>query len=163
MELKGFEGRYEIFEDGTIISLFTKRPVCQWKDNVGYYQVCLKMNNKKYYKRVHRLVAEHFIENPYGLPQVNHIDGNKLNNNVSNLEWIDNKTNTKHGYDNNLYHSKKRCIQVEVYDLNDNYIDTYKSIRETATVLNINRKTLSAILFSDKTNNYNYKFKVTIN
>ena len=163
MELKGFEGRYEIFEDGTIISLFTKRPVCQWKDNVGYYQVCLKMNNKKYYKRVHRLVAEHFIENPYGLPQVNHIDGNKLNNNVSNLEWIDNKTNTKHGYDNNLYHSKKRCIQVKVYDLNDNYIDTYKSIRETANALHINRKTLSAILFDNKTNNYNYKFEVVHN
>ena len=162
MELKGFEGRYEIFEDGTIISLFTNRPICQWRDNVGYYQVCLKMNNKKYYKRVHRLVAEHFIENPLGLPQVNHIDGNKLNNNVENLEWIDNKTNTKHGYNNKLYHSNKRCIQVKVFDLDGNYINTYKSIRETAETLNINRKTLSAILFNDKDNNYNYRFEAVL-
>lgn len=162
MELKEFEERYEIFQDSTIISLITNKPICQWKDNVGYLQVKLKKNGKNYYKRVHRLVAEHFIPNPNGLPQVNHIDGDKTNNNINNLEWTNNKTNTQHGYDNNLYHSKHRCIGVKVFDKSGNYLNTYKSIRETAGQLNINRKTLSRILFDDKENNYNYLFETII-
>ena len=88
MELKEFEERYEIFQDGTIISLITNKPICQWKDNVGYLQVKLKKNGKNYYKRVHRLVAEHFIPNPNGLPQVNHIDGDKTNNNKAEMKPI---------------------------------------------------------------------------
>lgn len=162
MDLKGFEGRYEIFEDGSIISLFNNKPICQWKDNVGYLQVKLMKENKNYYKRVHRLVAEHFLFNPDNLPQVNHIDGDKTNNNLSNLEWIDNKNNTQHGYDNNLYHSKHRCIGIKVFDKLGNYIDTYKSIRETAEKLNINRKTLSRILFDNKENNYEYIFEAIL-
>ena len=60
---------------------------------MGYLQVVLHKNNKKYYKRIHRLVAEAFIPNPINLPQVNHINGDKTNNTVDNLEWIDNKNN----------------------------------------------------------------------
>ena len=159
MELKGFENRYEIYEDGSIINIKTNKPICQWKDNVGYLQVVIRNNGKKKYMRVHRLVAEHFIPNPNNLPQVNHIDGDKTNNHVNNLEWTDNKTNTQHGYDNNLYHSKKRSIKIKVYNKLGEYINTYKSIRETAQVLNINRKTLSRILFDNKENNYDYIFE----
>lgn len=121
-------------------------------------QVKLKRNGKNYYRRVHRLIAEHFLSNPNNLPQVNHINGDKTDNNISNLEWTNNKLNTKHGYDNNLYHSKHRSIKVEVYNRLGEYINTYKSIRETAENLNINRKTLSRILFDNKENNYNYNF-----
>ena len=156
--VNGF-GKYLISEDGTIISLTTNKPICQWIDNVGYLQVVLKRDKKKYYRRVHRLVAEQFLPNPHNLPQVNHINGDKRDNALSNLEWTDNKINTQHGYDNGLYHSKKRSIKIEIYDLNNNYINTYKSIRETATMLGINRKTLSRILFDNKENNYDYKFK----
>lgn len=126
-------------------------------------QVKLKRDGKNYYKRVHRLIAEHFLPNPNNLPQVNHIDGDKTNNNISNLEWVDNKSNTKHGYDNNLYHSKRRSIKVEVYNKLGEYINTYKSIRETAEELHINRKTLSRILFDNKENNYDYNFIAMIN
>ena len=143
--------------------MFTNKPICQWKDNVGYMQVKLKRNGKNYYRRVHRLIAEHFLSNPNKLPQVNHIDGDKTNNNISNLEWVDNKLNTKHGYDNNLYHSKRRSIKVEVYNKLGEYINTYKSIRETAESLHINRKTLSRILFDNKENNYDYNFIAIIN
>lgn len=159
MDIKGFEGRYKIRDDGNIISYYNNKPICRWIDNVGYLQVALRKEGKRYYKRVHRLIAEHFIDNPDNLPQVNHIDGDKTNCNYTNLEWIDNKRNTKHGYDNNLYHSKHRCISIKVYDINYNYINTYKSIRETAEKLHINRKTLSRILFDNKTNNYNYIFE----
>src|SRR5574344_1033560 len=99
---------YLVTDEGDVISMKLNKPICKWVDNVGYYQVVLRKNGKKYYKRVHRLVAEAFLPNELNLPQVNHIDGDKLNNNISNLEWCDNKNNTQHGYDNNLYHSKRR-------------------------------------------------------
>ena len=160
-EIEGFEN-YIICTDGTVHNK-KGHNISRWKDNVGYLQVKLSKEGKWYYKRVHRLVAEAFIPNPNNLKQVNHIDGDKTNNEVSNLEWIDNKNNTQHGYDNNLYHSKHRNIKIEVYDkITHQLINTYKSIRETANKLNINRKTLSRILFDDKENNYDYDFKAII-
>ena len=68
----------------------------------GYFQITLKKENRKVTKRIHRLVAEHYIENPYNLPQVNHIDENKTNNHVSNLEWV--------SHHQNQIHSKCRWI-----------------------------------------------------
>ncbi len=64
----------------------------------GYYYIRLRKN----LKRVSRLVAESFIPNPLNKPQVNHIDGNKLNNNASNLEWVTRSENMKHAYNNGL-------------------------------------------------------------
>ena len=160
-EIEGFEN-YIICTDGTVHNK-KGHNISRWKDNVGYLQVKLSKEGQWYYKRVHRLVAEAFIPNPNNLKQVNHIDGDKTNNEVSNLEWIDNKNNTQHGYDNNLYHSKHRNIKIEVYDkITHQLINTYKSIRETANELNINRKTLSRILFDNKENNYDYDFKAII-
>ena len=64
----------------------------------GYYSVGLWKNNKEKRFSVHRLVALHFIPNPNNKPQVNHIDGNKLNNNASNLEWTTPSENAKHRF-----------------------------------------------------------------
>ena len=84
-EIKGFE-RYVIDINGLIYDTKRNKPVCQWVDTVGYYQCNLRdSDGKKHYKRVHRLVAKTFIPNPNNLPQVNHKDGNKLNNNMNNL------------------------------------------------------------------------------
>ena len=93
------------------------------------------------------------------MPQVNHKDGDKLNNNVDNLEWCDNRTNTQHGYDNDLYKYKSRCHAINVYDKEYNYISTYKSIRSLCKDLHLNRKTLTSILKHQKNNNYDYEFE----
>ena len=63
-----------------------------------YPTVCIK--GKQYY--VHRLVAEKFLDNPDNLREVNHIDGRKHNNDISNLEWVSSSDNTKHGWDSGL-------------------------------------------------------------
>jgi hypothetical protein len=61
----------------------------------GYLTVWIKTEEGQKLKKVHRLVAETYIPNPNNLPQVNHIDGIKTNNNVSNLEWCSNQKNTE--------------------------------------------------------------------
>ena len=68
----------------------------QFVDNLGYYQTCFTINGKRKYVRVHRLIAETLIPNPNNLPMVNHIDGNRMNNCVDNLEWTDYKGNMQH-------------------------------------------------------------------
>ena len=84
---------YKKDKNGSYIKL------CQWVDNVGYYQVSFRINGKKKYVRVHRLIAEAYIPNPLNYKQVNHKDGNKLNNSIDNLEWCTNSYNTQEGYD----------------------------------------------------------------
>jgi len=68
------------------------------KDQKGYMRVGLVINGKLTTKKVHRLVASAFLENRYNKPQVNHIDGNKSNNDVSNLEWVTQSENKKHSF-----------------------------------------------------------------
>jgi len=70
----------------------------KYKNIRGYKNVTLYNGIKKKTIQVHRLVAIHFIENPFYLPQVNHKDGNKSNNREDNLEWISNKGNIDHAY-----------------------------------------------------------------
>ncbi len=71
-------------------------------DHKGYARVCLSKNGKGKHFRIHRLVALTFILNPNNLPQVNHKTGNKLQNNIENLEWITNLDNMRHAWKNGL-------------------------------------------------------------
>ena len=73
------------------------KPKAKTIDNLGYYHVRLSKDSKTNTFRIHRLVAEAFIENPNGYKEINHIDQNKLNNDVSNLEWCTHKENVNHG------------------------------------------------------------------
>lgn len=151
-----------IFVDGTQIYVYRNEkyhPLSQWIDNVGYYQVVFRQNGKRKYVRVHRLIAETLLPNPNNLPQVNHIDGNKLNNSLDNLEWTSNAKNTQHGYDNNLYHSKRRKHCVIAISKTTSNISKFDSIRSCAETLGLNRKTITAILKEQKVNNYSYEFK----
>ena len=86
----------------------------------GYLSVCLCKQGRVTRRYIHRLVAEHFVPNPYNLPVVNHMDGNKLNNRYNNLEWVTYSTNNCHAYDKglkkkgeNFYNSKLRKEQVD--------------------------------------------------
>lgn len=76
----------------------------------GGYKI-VNYKNKTY--KVHRLIAKTFIPNPLNLPQVNHKDGNKLNNNYLNLEWCTQQQNTQHAYDNGLAKSNGNSMKGE--------------------------------------------------
>ena len=73
-----------------------------WSDKIGYTVVGLNKYNKYKIKKIHRLVAEAFIPNPENKSDVNHIDGNKSNNIVSNLEWATRSENMQHAYNTGL-------------------------------------------------------------
>lgn len=87
-EINGYEGYYSINEKGEVRNNQTKKLIKGDINNAGYYRVCLYRGNKKHYFR-HRLVAEYFIPNPNNYKEVNHIDGDKSNNSIENLEWSD--------------------------------------------------------------------------
>lgn len=91
----------------------------------GYLDVKLSNNGIKHHEYIHRLVAKAFIPNPNNLPEVNHIDGNKRNNNVDNLEWCSRLDNMQH------YFNKK----VNQLDKNGTIINTYPNCRAAAVAL----------------------------
>ena len=90
-EGKVFKERYIAYPDGKISKL-DGTPLKKYISPYGYERVCI---NGKYWL-VHRIVAMVFIPNPDNKPQVNHIDGNKQNNDISNLEWVTPEENMRH-------------------------------------------------------------------
>ena len=111
--IKNFEGIYSIDLNGTIyndIKGTIKKPS---KLKIGYLIVDLYKENKATKCYVHRLLAEHFIPNPENKKQVNHIDGNKLNNSLDNLEWVTHQENLKHARDTGLKVYTNRLTESE--------------------------------------------------
>lgn len=106
----------------------------------GYCKVTLQKNGKKKMFSVHRLVAETFISNPSNLPQVNHKDGNKLNNNIWNLEWCTSHQNILHAVSTGL-RVKTTNKKTKQYDLNRNLIKIWDSARKAELNLKINHIT----------------------
>ena len=106
--IEGYEGKYQISNKGNVKSLFdnkgNERELIRKAriGNTGYYYVNLWLGCKSKSKKIHRLVAEHFIDNPDNKPCVNHKDGNKLNNTVENLEWCTLSENSKHAVEHGL-------------------------------------------------------------
>lgn len=95
-DIEGFEGKYQVSTWGNVRNAIKGNILTPYVNEKGYLKVGLAMGGKAHKKRINRLVAQAFIPNPYGLPQVNHKDGNKQNNSITNLEWTTNELNQKH-------------------------------------------------------------------
>jgi len=111
----GYEGLYKININGDIKNKYgkiLKQSICSG----GYLYVDLINNLKRNKFRIHRLIAIHFIPNPDNLPLVDHIDGDKLNNNIVNLRWCDRELNNKNS--NRIYNCKG---SISVRKINDKY------------------------------------------
>ena len=113
----GFEEYYLISNTGRIFSIRSQRELIVKPKHTGYMDIELNINGKVYYKRIHRLVAEAFIPNPENKPYINHKDGNKLNNNVTNLEWCTNSENMIHAFQMGL-----ELPQYQTYYLYNHFI-----------------------------------------
>lgn len=147
-EIQGYPGRY-ISDTGHVytnargfLEEMVGHIVC------GYHYVGLTNEYGTKDFRVHRLVAIHFIPNPYNKPTVNHIDGDKLNNHYSNLEWSTFSENTKHAFDNGLAKNDKgfddsQSISVVYIDKDLNVLNIYGSISEASRELKIGKSNIA--------------------
>lgn len=101
VSINGWEELYEVNEVGEVRNKLNNRLLVGDKNSTGYMRVALynKLHNpqKQRFFR-HRLVAEHFIPNPYNFPEVNHKDSNIENNSVNNLEWVTRASNERHSH-----------------------------------------------------------------
>ena len=131
-EMDLFGTKYYVYENGDIRNVKTKNMLKPYRSSGGYLYFIIGRNNgkRRHHIRVHRLVAQAFIPNPNKYKCVNHIDGNKLNNNVKNLEWCSHSYNVKHAIDKGLMKPRNGHITTKVnqYDLEGNFIKTWNSI-----------------------------------
>jgi hypothetical protein len=93
---------YVVYPDGRIWSDYKKDFLVPQDNGTGYLKVLLRINGKPQNRYVHRLVATAFLPKPFGFDEVNHIDGNKKNNTVENLEWCTCLQNKQHAANNGL-------------------------------------------------------------
>lgn len=141
--------KYEVSDNGEVRTVSTGHIKSQKIDRYGYAVVCLsESRNVRKYRTVHRLVAEAFIPNPDNLPQVNHKDENKLNNNISNLERCDAYYNSHYGTGRERSDAG-RCKPVVALK-NGEIVKWYPSTKAAAEDLGINKSTIRGVLKNRK-------------
>lgn len=174
-DIPNYEGLYQVSNLGNIksnqkkiyksngkafMNVLRKERILKKSIRQGYYAVKLYKDNNKKTIPVHRIVAKTFLKNNENKPCVNHIDGNKLNNNVSNLEWCTYSENTLHAYKNGLQKitekqrencremsrlgNEKNKKKVNQYEKNGTFIKQWECISDVYRDLNIKTTSISA-------------------
>ena len=167
-DIKDFED-YMISNKGLVFSKKRNRLLKFELTHKGYYRVELRKNNKPKHKYVHFLVAQAFIPNddPERKTQVNHISEVKTENTVSNLEWCDAKYNNIYGIRNKKVSEKmtngKLSKQINRYDFDGNYIDTWPSIREIGRFFGFKCPNISACCRGKYKQAYGFKWEYAEN
>lgn len=186
-DIKGYEGKYKISNLGRVKAIERKvrqgkgeyfikeHELKTWIDSVGYVSVGLTVDSKTKYFRIHRLIAEAFIPNPNNLPVINHLNGNKTDYRIENLEWTNQKQNSIHAVKTGLKKVTEKQIdaarknvllalektkkKVKQYDLNGNYIKTWNSMTEIEKTLKIHYQGISKCCLGKNKTSYGYIWK----
>ena len=140
-DIEGYEGLYKISNKGRVKSLKwgKERILRPGIDGYGYMFVCLCNDNVMKYFKLHRLVAQAFIPNLYNKPQVNHLDENKKNNCVDNLEWATAKENSNYGTRN-----ERLSRKILQYSKSGEFIREWQGALEVERVLGIDNSHINA-------------------
>ena len=146
--VKGYEGLYEVSNQGEVKSLRTNMILTPVRATVGYMKLSLCRNGEIKNRYIHRIVAQAFIPNPNNLPQVNHKDEDKTNNAVSNLEWCTPKHNMHYGEMGKLRWIKtSNALSKPVIQLKDGIeIARYPSGAEAARAMGVTNMAISNVL-----------------
>lgn len=156
---------YEINKIGEVRNIKTKYKLKCRKLLSGYLGFSMhdhnKIGNKILCRTQHRLLMETFIDNPNNYETVNHIDLDKTNNKLENLEWATMSQQVKHSYNNNINRKTKEYIKVLQLDMNNNIINTYSSISEASIKTNINYGLIDRRLKNNKPiKNFYFKYDI---
>ena len=135
-DVKGYEGRYKVNALGEVFSVKRNIKLSETIDCNGYVKFCLYKDGKRHQVKLHRIVAEAFIPNPNNYKVVNHLDGGRLNNHVSNLEWCTYKENAQHAIKHKLRKDNKPIIQLK----DCIKVNEFESIREASRCTKIDNR-----------------------
>lgn len=155
-DIEGYKGLYQVSSWGRVKNYRSGRVLKCDKTTYGYLRVTLVNNGNIQHQLVHRLVAEAFIPNPENKPQVNHIDENKENNCVENLEWCTRSENMNHGT-RNLRASKTNSIPIVCIETGVEYY----GIKECARNMGLHDGNITSVLKGKRkhTGGYTFKYK----
>ena len=176
-DVVGYEGLYKVNQTGEIFSEYSKRTLTPYLSSDGYLRINLCRNKKVKITMLHRIVAEAFIPNPENLPVVNHIDGNKANPNVENLEWTTFSGNSIHSFSSGLSRISDKCRKavslvaaengakttskaVIQIGTDGNVVNKFKSMREAERVTRIPRSNIARACGSDDYSAGGFKWRI---
>jgi hypothetical protein len=168
-DIEGFEGLYQVSNLGRVKSFDTTdklgrirkgRVLKPHRHPQGYLLVTLCKNGKHKNHKTHRVVAQAFIPNPENKPEVNHIDENKTNNNVNNLEWSTRKENLNHGTRTERM-AKTQSIPIIATNIKTGEFREFYGISECARQLGLNQAHITDVLKGRRkqTGGYTFKYK----
>ena len=151
--IPGYEGLYMIYKDGRVLSCKLGKTrtfkFLSISNKTGWYvRVNLRKNKRSKTFYVHRLVADAFLENTNNHCEVNHIDGNKQNNHVDNLEWCTHSMNIQHAFDTGLKDRslitgmKPKLTHSQAVAIHDEYKSSEITYIELGVKYNVSRETI---------------------
>lgn len=168
-DVVGYEGLYQVSNLGRVKSLprivkngkiyrrVNERIMANLRAHNGYIKAYLKRFGKGVNKSIHRMVAEAFIPNPLNLPQVNHIDEDKTNNRVENLEWCTAKHNTCYGTRPKRI-AAKNSKPVFQFSLDGGFLREFESVKVAAETLKVHPSSIYTCVQGIHSIAYGYKW-----
>lgn len=151
--IDGIETNYKVNVRGEVFNAKTNRKLKPRDDSTGYFQVAIYLNGRIFNCRVHRLVAIAYIPNPDNLPQVNHIDSNRSNNALYNLEWVTPKENIAHMDNQNRRnaprgrkHGMSKLTENEVVNIRKLYAENVYTLVQLSQMYGVRASHLSDIV-----------------
>lgn len=173
-DIEGYEGLYQISNYGRVLSVKRNIYLKGAINNCGYIKCYLNINNKQKTFLLHRLVGIAFIQNPENKSQINHINGDKTDNSVINLEWNTASENMSHSFKVlKRVHNRAmlgryginnhNSIKVDQYSKDDIFIKTWDCIMDIERVLNIYNTHISSCLTGKRKTTGGYIWKYHTN